>query len=296
VEAFEGNANKFGRDIGGENLRGRGLSGEECAEEASEGMNIGCGSELAGREEELFGGCPRRRSAARGSVVRDCIGVCMGRVLAEVSGDAEVGDTRNESIPIGAGGLIEENIGGFEIEVQDALLVNGVYGRGEGVEELCGGVMRREGVLKFLRESLAGDEFEDEDEPIWGFFGAVEANEVWVLHTSSDEDFGLPASAAFCEEGWVSRDEFEGDLSVGVQFECEPDDGGGTMSELFEELAAGEAIARGGFGGCLEEELRWEGLAATAGFELELVLAGGAMFDVCFEGFSEERIDGIEVE
>jgi hypothetical protein len=46
----------------------------------------------------------------------------------------------------------------------------------------------------------------------------------------------------------------------------------------------------------LDKELRGEALAAAAGIELELVLAAGAEIDMCFEGFSEEGIDGFEVE
>jgi hypothetical protein len=127
--------------------------------------------------------------------------------------------------------------------MEDALLVDGVYSGGECVEKLGCGVVWGEFLMKFLREGLAGDEFEDEGEPVGCFFGAVEANEIWVLHAGSDENFGLPASATFGEYRGLSGDEFDGDLSVGIEFECEPDDGGGAMSELFEKLATGEEIA-----------------------------------------------------
>lgn len=75
VEAFAGDASEFGREIWREVMRERGLTGKECAEEASEGMHIGGGCELAGREEDLFGGGPGWSTAAGRSVGMGGVGV-----------------------------------------------------------------------------------------------------------------------------------------------------------------------------------------------------------------------------
>ena len=68
------------------------------------------------------------------------------------------------------------------------------------------------------------------------------------------------------------------------------------MSEGFNEFAVSEDLVGGGFRWSLEEQLWGEILAAMGGIELELELAIGAGFDVVFEVFAEEWVEGVLLE
>ena len=176
------------------------------------------------------------------------------------------------------------------------LLVNGVDGGCESSEDGGGSLWCGDLFAEFGGESGAGDEFEDEGEPTGSFFDSIEPCEVWVLHTGRDVNFGEPAFSVFVDEGRLGGEEFEGDFSVCGEFESEPDDGSGTVSEGFYELAVGEDLVGGRFSWSLEEQLWGEILAAMGGIELELELAIGAGFDVVFEVFAEEWVEGVLLE
>jgi hypothetical protein len=167
--------------------------------------------------------------------------------------------------------------------VEDLLLVDSVDGGGDCVEDGGGGLRGWDLLAEFCGECGTGDKFEDEGEPVRSFFNAIESSEVWVLHACGDMHFCEPATSIFVEECGLSGQEFEGDVSVCREFKREPDDGGGTDSEGFEELAVGEDLVGRGFGWSLEEELGREVLAALGGIELQMELAVAAEFDVVFE-------------
>jgi hypothetical protein len=138
--------------------------------------------------------------------------------------------------------VVKEDVGWFEIEMEDLQFVHGVHCVGKRVDELCCDGWRRKFTVKSFSEGFPGHVFEDECEEIGSFFDAVEPNEIGVSHAGCDGDFGLPAISQVIALDGVYRDEFEGDFAACGDFECEPDDGGGAGSEGFEESAAGDFV------------------------------------------------------
>lgn len=202
-EAAQGDGFEIGRDVGvggpdarwgalkhididgGVGFSGMGRAlGEEFEEDDSERVDIGGGTDIAGFPEELFGGHVLESADHR------AVGG-IGSGVLDPFGDAEVGDAGNPKLVVefdgvfcfGGIGRFHQDIGGFEIAMDDSASVGVLCCFGEAEEDF-GGEEWREGALALrseLGESGSIAEGEDDGGQREAFIGAENGDQVGMI-------------------------------------------------------------------------------------------------------------------
>ena len=125
------------------------------------------GRHLVARPGDLF-----RSHVGRGSARSDSARV--GRSRLGRPGDAEVGDLGDDRLPSGAGIAVEQDVGGFQVQVELAVPVDVVDRAGDRLHQ-PGGVRRRQRAGKAIRQRPARNVFEHQQEAIIRLAGLVQA-------------------------------------------------------------------------------------------------------------------------
>lgn len=166
----------------------------------------------------------------------------------EGAGDAEVDH-------FGLTGIVgDEDIGGLEIAVGDALLVGvgeGMCDLDEDVDFLGGG-----GFVGPLVERLSLDKFHNvEGIAEGGAAGAVEGDEIGVIEAGEDLHF-LEEACALGGAGMDILEDFDGDLAISaLEFDALEDFAEGTLSHCGSDFDTGDALGFVG-GGRAESEVK----------------------------------------
>ena len=127
---------------------------------------------------------------------------------AEFLGDAEVGE---EGVAL----FIKQDVGRFEVAVNDAFLVSGFQGRGQLVDQ-GGGVVRLPGTRAVECISQAASAHQAHDQV--GALGiapvVVEGHDVEVLELGDELSFGLKAADEVGLVGVLRQDNLNSNLAV----------------------------------------------------------------------------------
>ena len=139
--------------------------------------------------------------------------------------------------------MIEEDVGGFEVAVDDAVLVGVIEGVGEDVDE-CGDIARRHeiaGGVEAIGEGTAGGDAGGEEGLAVVIAAVVEREDVRVLEGGEGLGFDEEAGAGVLAE--VAREEhFEGDLAVWGELGGAVDDAHAAAAEFADDAVAGDAL------------------------------------------------------
>ena len=213
------------------------FAGEHFVENDPEGVDVG--AVIGGGTGALFGGGVG--GGAGGGEV-DGVGGWVGGGAVHDGGDAEVGD-------FDGAGFIDEEVFGFDVAVDDAVVVGaleGVADRGDDGEGFGGGETAG---LEELAEIETVDEFHDEEAAAGGLAEVVDGDDVGVIEGGEGFGFGGEAGG----EGWVGGafrgEEFEGDEPVEGALSGFEDDAHAAAAEAFEDFELGEERLDGVDGG-----------------------------------------------
>ncbi len=133
--------------------------------------------------------------------------------------------------------VVHQQVGGFDIAVDDAVFV-GVMESGSGlIENTSYGVTRKSCMFFKERVEIATlDHLHDQEDGGVGFFDVVESDDMGVLELGEDQSFAEETLA----EGLVVREfvgeHFESDGLSGVLVLCGVDKGGGSCTDLAEDV------------------------------------------------------------
>ena len=245
-----------GRDLLGEHAgddglharaRERRVAGEHLVEHGAQGVDVGAGVDglLA---HGLLGA-----HVVRGAEGEAGLGHAGAAGLLHGEGDAEVGD---EGLA-----LVQQDVLGLDVAVDDALAVGVVEGAGDFGGEADG---VGDGEHAFAREAgaqrLAGDERHDVVEQAVGVAAVEQREDVRMLQARGGADL---AEEAFAAEGGaeVGMEDLDGDVALVLEVVGEVDGGHAALAEFALEAVAvrqgrGEAIEGRGHGCTFVESAR----------------------------------------
>jgi hypothetical protein len=175
------------------------LTGEQFEEQDAQGVDIGLGGEGLGLD--LFGG-------QVGGGTGDDVSGSGGLVIAQLLGDAEVGE---EGVAV----LVEQDVGGLDIAVDDALLVGGIQGGGDLVEQE-GDLLRGPGfpALQGLCQGAAFHQAHDQVSTLGVAPVVVERHDVQVLQLGDQLCFTFEAADELGAVGVFGQDDLDCHLAV----------------------------------------------------------------------------------
>ena len=187
--------------LGGE---GR-LAGDEVVEGCAEGVEVGAVVDV-GAGGDLFGG-------GAGEAADEHAG------CGELCGVFGVGDAEVDQA--GAAVLAEDDVGGFDVAVDDVLLFEAAQGAGEVLSDADGGEVGEAVGLDEGVEGWAGDVLHDDDDPVGDLVDVVHLNDVGVVEVG--EEGGLAAEAGAGADAAGVFDDLEGDAAVELDLNGLPD-------------------------------------------------------------------------
>ena len=119
--------------------------------------------------------------------------VAVARVVA-CPGDTEVGEHRHDLIPGAIGQTVEQDVRGFDVEMQHPALVDLVDGLHDGRHQLDGDT-RGQRAGEAVGQASPGDQVEDEVETAVLFARVVELNDVGMADPPDRPCLAQPAPA-----------------------------------------------------------------------------------------------------
>ena len=128
---------------------------QQVVQERAQGIDIGGGTDRAGKGGHLLGGHVGRRPLG---AVRPGLGRAG---LAFEAGDAEVGNLGGDDVPGGSRLAVKQDVRRFQIEVKNPAGVEVSDGAGDGFGE-SGGIPRRERLRQSILERSSRHIFKDE--------------------------------------------------------------------------------------------------------------------------------------
>jgi hypothetical protein len=170
--------------------------------------------------------------------------------FGEVLGEAEIEDAELALI-------IDEDVGGFEVAVHDALLVGVIDGIAGGGEELEGFVEGEFARVDEVGEWDAADEVHDEVKvTVRSFAGAEDGDDAGMAEGGDEFDFAFEAVASGLGGIGGVKEDLDGDLAFGSMLKGLVDDALAAVADFLEEGVAFDGGERGcGSGGKISGEI-----------------------------------------
>lgn len=213
------------------------VADEKFVEEDAEAVDVCAGVEVGGAEVGLF-----RAHVGRCAEEGAEFGVegFVGERVIEGLGDAEVDD-------LGAWGALvkgDEDVGGFDVAVDDAFLVGVLDGVADLEEESETFGHGETVAVAVFGDAQAGDQLHDEEGPAGGGGAGVEdAGDVRVVHEGQRLALGLESS----DDGpavHAGFEDFESDAAAdGGELLGQEDDADAALADFFEQLVGADAVA-----------------------------------------------------
>ena len=207
-------------------------AGEQLVEDGAQRINVGGGADLLGPARRLFGGHVAGRAEDEAGGGLDA--------FAAPLGEAEVGDL-GRAFPEGrVGGPCQQDVGGLQVAVDDALPVGGVHAPRQ-VRDQPGRLARRQrvGPAQALGQAAARDEFQREERPAVGLADFVDLDDVGVVEAGDDLRFGEETGVFRRSVAAIVQDHLEGDDAVELELAGLVDDAHAAAAQLAKDLIAG---------------------------------------------------------
>ncbi len=195
-----------------ERLRARrslkwGTACQQVVQECAQGMDIGSGTDRAGKGGHLLGGHVGRSPFG-------AVRAGLGRArLAFEAGDAEVGNLGGDDFPGGSWLAVEQDVRRLQIEVKNPAGVEVSDGAGDCLRE-SGGIPRRERLRQSILERSPGHIFKDEPQPFLGLVHAMDRHDMVVRYPRQRPRFTEPVLARVRIDQRVSRKQLDGDVAL----------------------------------------------------------------------------------
>lgn len=251
-EGFGEGVGDVGEDFGHASDDGVGvLAGEEFVEDDAEGVDIGADVDEVGVAAGLFGGHVREGSHELAGDGDEGVGG-----FGDLLGEAKVEDAD-------VAGVVDEDVGGLEIAVHDALLVGVVDGFADDGEE---GEGLLEGEFVLLNEGGDGQSSDIVhgvvEVSIGGDAAVEDGDDVGMAEGGDELDFAFEAVP--CGTGGVGgiEEDLDGDLAAWGVLDGLVDDALAALANAFED---GVALDDGEAGGAIEEGVEVDGLGLDGG-------------------------------
>ena len=287
---------------------GRG-EGEEVVEEGGEHVDVGVEVDLLKGAVGLFGG------HVAGGAADDGAGGGVGEMGGGVGGGDEGGESPVEEVQVAK--VADHDVGGFDVEVEDAFGVgvfDGVADVEEDLEEAGEGVGVPGGGVALLKtvedgfEGFAAEAFHGEV-GVAGFVegDVVDGENVGVLEVGGEAGFVKKGLDVVLRGDAVGLDEGHGEGAAGAGVFYFPDGFHAAVVYFLEGLVAGVGLGVGEFGGVggvggievvLKEDLFGVGEVYFVGKEVGIENFAGGMGGIifgwlgCFHGFLWWRYSG----
>ena len=233
--------NRFGVDDfvgdGGDGFSGEGLipGGEPIKDDAE-------GEEIAAAIDDRAGELLWRHEGGRAEKLAGS-----GELGGGEFGDAEVGDLGALDSVLFFGG--EQDVGGFDVTVDDAMFVGVAKGFGDLLAEFAD-ALEREAIagLGGVRESLSLDVFHDQKGKTILLADVENRNDAGMREAAGGAGFAVEALAIFIALRAAEGDRvngFQGDDAIHGGIACEEDGAHGAMATLLDDLVAADFCSLG---------------------------------------------------
>ena len=195
-----------------ERLRARrplkwGTACQQVVQERAQGMDIGGGTDRAGKGGHLLGGHVGRSPLG-------AVRAGLGRArLAFEAGDAEIGNLGGDDFPGGSRLAVEQDVRRFQIEVKNPAGVEVADGAGDRFRE-SGGIPRRERLRQSILERPPRHIFNDEPQPFLGLVHAMDGHDMVVRHPRERPRFTEPVLASVRIDQRVTGKQLHGDVAI----------------------------------------------------------------------------------
>ena len=199
------------------------IANQQLVEHYAQGVDIGLWADR--QRLDLLGGDV-------GRCAQDGAGLGGLRLSAQLLGDAEVGE-------VGVALLIEQDVGWFEVAVDNALLVGGFQGGGDLVDQ-SGSVVRLPGA-RAVERSCQRSPFHQAHDQV-GALGiapeVVERHDVQVLELGDQLRFALEAADEVGLVSVLGQDHLDGDLPFDERLAGAVHSAVSPLTERFEQIIA----------------------------------------------------------